>query len=492
MSKDTPILWEKLLDRQAFDQLTRDQIFSLFELLVPFVARCEKLERRVEVLEKDNEELKRRLNQNSQNSSKPPSSDPPGSKPAPKKGPSGKKPGGQPGHQANFRAPFPEKRVDEQLEVVPERCKHCDKALKGQGRNPRRHQVAELPPIHVRVVEYLLYTLKCRYCGHTTRAKLPEGISPRLMGPRLTALTVLLSGAFRMSKREVQAFLKSFLDLDIALGTVSKCEKAASEALQPCVDEALEYARAQGAANVDETGWKQARKLAWLWTMVTPSVTVFKLQARRNAEAMKELLGSFMGTLTSDRFGAYNAFKGVRQLCWAHLMRDFEAFRAMRGRPGHIGKQLQGWTWKVFQLWHKVRDGTLSRRKFNKRLPYYQRHIIALMKQGAEMTHGTSVSRTCRRILKAKKALWTFTKLKGVEPTNNAAERALRPAVLWRKGSFGTHGESGRIFAENILTVRATLKKQGRDLYGFLIQACQANLGGAKIPSLLPSANKRS
>jgi len=470
-----------LLARDAFDKLSRDQVFDLFSFLIPFVDRCERLEKRVE-------ELERRLNQNSSNSSKPPSSDPPGAKPAPKSPPSGKKPGGQPGHRANFRAPFPPDRVDDTFEAIPDRCGHCDHVLKGRDRRPRRHQVAELPPIHVRVVEYLLHALKCSRCGKVTRGKLPEGVSSRLMGPRLTALAVLLSGAFRMSKREVQAFLKSFLELDVALGTVSRCEKAATEALQPCVVEAITHAQGQSRANVDETGWKQKRHLAWLWTLVTPWVTVFKLHANRSSQAMKDLLGPFNGALTSDRFGAYNAYKGSRQLCWAHLIRDFEAFRAMRGRPGRIGKKLQNRARKIFVLWHKVRDGTMSRKKFLKRLPYHQRDIEALLRQGAEMPHGTAVSRTCRRILKARKALWTFAYLRNVEPTNNSAERALRPAVLWRKGSFGTQSERGRAFAEAILTVRATLKKQGRELYGFLVQACEATLAGKPAPSLIPAS----
>lgn len=432
------------------------------------------------------EELERRLGLNSSNSSKPPSSDPPGTKPSAKSPPSGKSPGGQPGHKANFRAPFPPERVDKTVEKIPGRCGHCGHALKGRDHNPARHQVAELPPIHVRVVEYILHALKCSRCGKVTRAKLPKGVSGRLMGPQLTALAVLLSGAFRMSKREVQAFLKAVLNLDVSLGTVSGCEKAAVEALAPCVEEALAHAQGQPRANVDETGWKQANKLTWLWTLVTPWVTVFKLHAHRSTEAMKDLLGDFQGVLTSDRFGAYNAFAGRRQLCWAHLLRDFEAFRAMRGRPGRMGKRLQARARKIFALWHKVRDGTLSRRKFLLRLPYHRREVESLLEQGASMPHGTAVRRTCRRILKVKAALWTFAYVKGVEPTNNAAERALRPAVLWRKGSFGTQSDRGRAFAEAILTVRATLKKQGRDLFGFLTEACQATLSGAPAPSLLP------
>ncbi len=437
------------LDRGALKKLSHDQLCKIVLILLE---RDRKLTRRVE-------ELERRLNQNSNNSSKPPSSDMPGTPRGPKEPASGKKPGGQPGHQANFRAPFPKGRVDEFKAVVPKKCGHCQSALTGHDSKPDRHQVVELPPIEMGITEYFLHSLKCRRCGRITRAKLPEGVSRRLMGPRLTATVAMLGGCFRLSKREVQALLKALFSLEVSLGAVSGCEKAATTALAPAVGEALGYARAQPSGNMDETGWREKRKLAWLWTLVTPGVTVFQVHASRSRHAMKALLGGFSGVLTSDRFGAYNSFQGKRQICWAHLQRDFEAFRAMRGKPGSIGKRLQTRAKRLFVLWHKVRAGTLSRRRFLKRLPYHRQIVEGLLREGATLAHGTNIRRTCRRILKLKKSLWTFAQTKGVEPTNNAAERALRPAVLWRKGSFGTHSGQGSRFVESILTVRATLKK---------------------------------
>ncbi|MGH9446399.1 MAG: IS66 family transposase, partial [Terriglobia bacterium] len=426
------------------------------------------------------EELERRLKLNSTNSSKPPSSDRLGTVRGRKKPPSGRRPGGQPGHKGHFRSPFPRERVDETVEVIPKRCGHCSQALEGRDPNPDRHQTAELPPIQVHVTEYRLHTLTCRNCGRTTAAELPQGVSTRLMGPRLTAATALLSGCFRLSKREVRVLLKDLFSLEVSLGAVSGCEKAMTPALAPVMEEAEDFARGQPEGNMDETGWRQRRKLAWLWALATPDVTVFKVHAKRNRKAMKELLGDFDGVLTSDRYGVYNSFPGRRQLCWAHLIRDFKGFRAMRGKPGNIGKRLQSRAKRIFALWGAVKAGKLSRRKFLRRLPYHKRLVENLLQEGATLPHGTAISRTCRRILKLRKWLWTFADTKGVEPTNNAAERALRPAVLWRKGSFGTHSERGSRFAERILSVRATLKKQpNRDLLGFLTQAYQAALSTA-------------
>jgi transposase len=297
----------------------------------------------------------------------------------------------------------------------------------------------------------------------------------------------MLSGGFRLSKREVQALIKALFSLKVSLGSISGCERRTSGAIAPTTEEATAFARTRRSGNMDETGWRENRKLAWLWTLATPEVTVFKVHAHRSRTAMKELMGGFSGVLTSDRYGAYNSFQGKRQLCWAHLLRDFEGFRAMRGKPGNIGKRLQVRAKRIFALWSMVKAGKLARKRFQERLPYHRYQLEKLLREGATLPHGTSIRRTCRRIYKLRKWLWTFGEVPGIEPTNNAAEQALRPAVLWRKGSFGTHSEQGSRFAERILTVRSTLKKQGRDLHGFLVQACQAQLvPDIKPPSLLP------
>jgi transposase len=435
------------------------------------------------------EELEQKLNLNSRNSSKPPSSDGPEVPRKPKKEPNGRKPGGQPGHKGKTRALVPVESLSKPpIAVIPEKCKHCAAPLKGRDPHPVRHQQIEVPPIAVEITEHELHALTCGRCGKTTRAELPVGISPRLLGARLTAMVVMLSGCFRMTKREVQALLKALFSVEVSVALIPGCEKVMAGSLAPVMEEAIGFARGRDRGNMDETGWRERLQKAWLWTLVTQWVTVFKIHANRDGVAMKELKGEFAGTLTSDRYGVYNAHKGRRQLCWAHLLRDFEAIREMRGKPGNIGKRLLEAAEKMFALWHKVKGGTLSRRGFKKRLPYYRRQVEALLREGADMPHGTKARRTCQRILKLKAHLWTFAHVRGVGPTNNAAEQAIRPAVLWRKGSFGTHSEQGSRFAESILSVRATLKQQKRqNLLDFLTQAYQAQLSPeVKPPSLLP------
>ena len=219
--------------------------------------------------------------------------------------------------------------------------------------------------------------------------------------------------------------------------------------------------------------------------MATRLVTVFKVHARRNREAARSLLGRFQGVLHSDRWAAYNIHRGLRQLCWAHLLRDFTAMGEAGGRAARIARRLLRRAKQVLKRWHRVRDGTWSHRQFFRSTVYLREKIEQDLAAGAQCGHAKT-QHTCRRILKLSAALWTFAYKRGVEPTNNAAERAIRPAVLWRKRSFCTHSERGSRFAERMLTTFMTLKQQQRPVGDYVRQACQAFLQGQRAPSLLP------
>ena len=141
----------------------------------------------------------------------------------------------------------------------------------------------------------------------------------------------------------------------------------------------------------------------------------------------------------------------------------------------------------MFARWHRVRDGTLSRPRFWREMRPLRRRVERRLRRGAHGTDGQTAA-TCRDLVQLATALWTFIDLPGVEPTNNAAERALRPAVLWRKNSFGTHSAAGSRSAERMLTVATTLKQQGRNVVDYVAQACMASLHGQPPASLLPNA----
>jgi len=441
-------------------------------------ARIAELERRLAHLE----ELLRR---SSKNSSKPPSSD------GPKKAkrahrPTGKRPGGQPGHPKHERPLAPPEKVSERVEVKPAACERCERSLSGCDVEPRLHHVWEIPPVEPHVTEYRLHALGCRGCGHVTRAALPEGVPRRFFGPRVEAITALATGVYRVSKRTTVELVRDLFGLPMSVGAVIDSQHAMSCALAGPFDEAHAYAKRQPVKHADETGWWQKNGRAWLWTVVTPLVTVFLVRARRSAEVARELLGDVRGILVADRYKGYVHWPAdAYQFCWAHLLRDFVAMAERGGDSQRVGEALLEQAERMFALWHRVREGTLRRFFFRIWMLPVRARVEGLLAEGATLTHPKSAG-LCRSLLERKQALWTFVGTESVEPTNNVAERAVRHAVLWRRGSFGTQSEQGSRFVERLLTTLMTCRQQGRNVLDFLVRARTATLNGTPAPSLVP------
>ncbi len=459
-----------------------------------------RLQEEVEHLKGIIQELQEQLRTNSRNSSKPPSSDSPSNNPPScfdhgrdgKPKPEGRSPGGQPGHEPKTRKLLPPDQVDQVVNCKPpERCE-CGGMVRPADGTPERRQVLDIPPIKPVVTEYRLFAGICEACGRRHHGALPDGVPCGMLGPRPMAMASLLSGKYHLSKRDVVEMLEDLLGTELCLGTVSNIEARVSGAIEQAVEEAKRFVAEQPVVHMDETGWKQGRNKAWLWTAVTSSVVVFAVRFSRGAKVVQEMLGElFRGILVSDRWSAYNWLDPRRrQLCWAHLMRDFFKISERSGEAGKIGTQLLEQAHKMFGLWHKMRDGPMDRRAFQVNVQPIREAIEALLHQGASCEHAKT-RHTCKRILKRKAALWTFVDVPGVEPTNNAAERAVRPAVLWRKQSFGTQSERGSEFVERMLTVCGTCKLQGRNVLEYLVQAIEASLLGQAAPSLLPSEAPR-
>jgi transposase len=447
------------------------------------------LEARVAALEATVQHLLERLRLDSHNSSQPPSSDPPTThRPRQRRRPSGRKPGGQPGHHGQTRALVPLEEVEAVLPVKPTRCAHCQHPLHGADRQPQRHQVTDLPPVRPVVTEYQLHALVCPACGTTTRADLPGGVPTGGFGPRVQAIVALCPGAYHLSKRTTQDVMADLFGIPMALGTIANLEHATVQALAAPVAAAQTYIRAQARAHLDETGWRERHARAWLWVAVTTWVTVFMVRLSRGAKVAQELLGErFCGILVTDRWSAYTWYPTRwRQVCWAHLLRDFEAMIERGGRSQEIGTALRDQARQMFHAWHRVCDGTLPHAEFRVLMRPLRQKVARLLKAG--QTCGVAKTEgVCREVLKVYEALWTFVRVEGVEPTNNAAERAIRPGVLWRKGSFGTQSAHGSRFVEAMMTVVATLKQQHRNVLAYMTEVCQAAYTGVPAPSLLPS-----
>jgi transposase len=382
----------------------------------------------------------------------------------------------------------PVAEVDVVVPVKPERCHHCQHLLPGEDPQPQRHQVTEIPPVKPVVTEYQLHRLVCPSCGEETRAEVPAGVPTGGFGPRVQAITALCTGAYHLSKRTTQRALEDMFGVQMGLGTITTLEHATVQAVAEPVAAARAYVQQQPAAYLDETGWREGQQRAWLWTAVTEWVTVFVVRASRGGKVAQELLGErFWGWLVTDRWSAYTWYPPWRrQVCWAHLLRDIEAMIERGGRSREIGEALQVQARQMFQWWHRVREGTLAHRTFASYMWPVRQEVERLLEAG--QTCGVPKTEgTCRELLKLRQALWTFVRHEGVEPTNNAAERAIRPGVLWRKGSFGTQSAEGSRFVEAMMTVVATLKQQHRNVLAYVTAACEAALCGQPAPSLLPT-----
>jgi transposase len=447
----------------------------------------------VPVLLKRIADLEARLAKNSSNSDRPPSSDPPGAPPPNVKKPTGRKRGGQPGHKKHERALIPPERVDKSSDHYPRGCRRCGEHLWGHDPQPFRHQVIDIPRVLAKVVEYRLHALMCAKCGITTRAALPADAPLAIFGPRLQSMMAVCAGSYHMSKRMIEELVSDFFSVDVSLGSVSNLEQDSSEALAAPAQEAADFVRRQPVVHADETGWTEAKKKAWLWLAVAGNVAVFLIRSGRGKAVAQELLGAFFpGYLNSDRWNAYNWVKTTRrQLCWAHLQRHFKDFESYGAEAKQLGVELQGHCEVMFDYWYRVRDGTLKRASYQSYMRLIQREILDCLDRGVAST-SAKVSGMCHEILKLKGALFTFVRVLGVEPTNNAAERALRPAVLWRKGSFGTDSEKGSRFVERILTVVTTLRLQKRNVLDFMTAACESHHRGEPAPSLLAITHTQS
>jgi transposase len=420
------------------------------------------------------------------NSSLPPSTQHPHAKPATDRPRSKKQRGGQPGHKKHERPLLPTDQCDEVHRLKPTECRRCRTKLSGYDPEPLRHQVWELPEIKPHVTEYQRHRLTCRCCGETTCAELPRGVPQGQSGPRLVAFSGLLMAYFRQSKRRTALFLESLLNQPCCAGLAVKMQQQVTQALRPPYDELVEQLPTQDQLGMDESPSKEGPHNAWLWTAVAGAFTVFGVRLSRAAALIEEWLGeTFYGVITCDRAKMYWAH-GRLQWCWAHLKRDFQALvDSDDATVKRLGHDLSRPTRELFRHWARYRDGTITRVGLKRLLAPIREEIDALLLRGV-YSGNRRLRGMCEPLYDHRHRLWTFLEVDGVEPTNNASERALRHAVIWRKLSFGTQSAEGSRFVETMLTVIETCRQQNRNVFDFVTQAVTTHIAGQPAPSLLP------
>ena len=423
-----------------------------------------------------------------QNSSLPPSTQHPHAKPERgKRDGKRKKRGGQKGHQKHQRELIPAEQCDEVISLQPDACRRCGTLLTGIDAAPIRHQVWELPEIKPIVTEYQQHRLTCPCCGITTCASLPAGVPNSQSGPRLVAFTGLLMGHFRQSKRRASLFLQDLLKMPCCPSLTVKMQNQVAAAIQIPYEQLKGELGSQDQLFMDESPTKQANQKAWLWTAVAPLFAVFAIFVSRKGDALPKLLGdSFTGIINCDRAKMYWQAKRL-QWCWAHLKRDFQALIDHPDKQvQRLGHDLMRQTKLVFQYWKPYKKGEIRWRTFRRYMSPVRDEINALLLRG-EFSCNKRLIGMCSELHKHHQWLWTFVDVEGIEPTNNTAERALRPAVIYRKLSFGTQSETGSRFLERMLTVSETCRLQNRSVYDYLTEAVTAHFSKQDPPTLLPN-----
>jgi hypothetical protein len=475
------------MNRQEAEGIYDSGRETVIEKLLSFAAHIRKLEQSIAV-----------LTRNSSNSSRPPSSDPPSMKKVKKKSKSNRKQGGQPGHKGKNRKLLPAEAMDKIHDIFPEHCEHCRSpfsvTLINSFAKPFRYQFFDLPVIVPIKEEYRCHSLRCQ-CGHRTAAVLPEHVAHSNFGPRSHAAIAYLASTHRVTRRGIAEIMQTLFGISISTGAVCNAAERVSNACLPAVGAIKQYAASALTLNVDETGWKYQGKRRYLWTFVAPQAVFFHVSPSRGAKVLREVLGdSFAGIITSDDHSAYNSYhkNGLRQLCWSHIIRKLKALKDDRSSPHAycFARNMLGDIGTVFSHWHAFLCAGGSREQLLlNTLPMRERmHDFCIIFRNSS---DPRVQTRTKRLLDNWQHLFTFLGHDGVQPTNNIAERAIRPAVQWRKICFGSQSHIGELFAGRLLTVVRTCQLHSINVFEFLVRLVNASFSTklhlASLPLSLPN-----
>lgn len=471
-------------DKHDFVQLRTEalpvSLTQCHEAIVMLVGRIDLLLQRVADLETQLAVAQERLKLDSRNSSKPPSSDGPASGNRAQRRASARQRGAQVGHKGSFRAMLDESQVDQIIDCAPAAVCDCGAPVITLNDDPIRHQVFDVPPVKAQVHEYRRHAGRCAGCGKSHRAPLPAGVPSGQIGPRALALVGMLGTHYHLTQHKTRDLMARMLGVDFSIGAISQAHGKVAQSLAAPLTEVAAYVAQAPVKHMDETSYPREGAGNWAWTVVTPKVAWYSLLPSRARYVATSLVGAtFNGILVSDRYAVYEYVDaGQRQVCWAHLLRDFTRIAQRGGSPGRIGRGLLGAGYLLFR-WHTQNRTPLQ-------FAPLRRRVERLLLQGSAQAVCSRTAKTCANLLKLGPALWTFLEHAQVPPTNNEAERALRALVLKRKISGPTRSRRGDDFLAHGFSVYETCRRQGRDLWNYMHDAVLAWIDNSAAPSLLP------
>ena len=380
--------------------------------------------------------------------------------------------------------------MDEIVDHYPDACRGCGREFSADERRSGgrfgRHQVAELPPISVILVEHRTHRLGCHKCGAKTTAELSAGIGGSAFGPNLQAALVTLTARNRVSRRGMIELARDLFGVSLSTGTVDAICQRASDALAGPHAQLHDWVLDQAAVHVDETGWRTAGDGRALWTLTTPGAALFQIAEYCNREQFQALIGPFPGIVISDRWNGFSHLDpNQRQVCWSHLQRDFRRHSEGLAEQKSFGEQGLELTRRVFTAWRAYQHEHDDRDRLQAEIAPIQTELQQLLQDASPKNRRTRWHRRfANNLLKVWPALWTFVTVEGVEPTNNPAERALRGPVIHRKLSHGTSSPGGERFAERAQSAAATCRLQNRSLFAYLRELITTHNRGDPFPAL--------
>ena len=432
------------------------------------------------------ENLEEQLKTGSDNSSAPPSQDSPKKRAERKRKPAtGRKKGAQAGHQKHERALLPEDKVNTIKRYYPDTQCACGGVVRLDGY--RRHQVFDLPEVHYTVTEFQRYTGQCQCCGQRHTAQLPQSVPKGQMGPGLIAWINLLNGRYHLTLRQIEDLLSEQWNLQFSLGAISQSQEKLNDWLLPVYHQIGEVVRQADLGYVDETRHYRNRSTYWLWSLSTPQAAYFLIHYSRGKGAAKELLGSFDGILVTDRHGAYNDYAADKhQYCWAHIIRNLEKIAQRHGRAGKDGQKLLRLARLIVRNGKRWQHSDYQSLHYRQRLQKLRTTFEKQLQQTALIHGKNKTGNSCRKLLKDSPRLWTFLAHPGVAMTNNAAERSLRPYVIWRKISFFSQSHRGTQYRAMILSVIETCRRLDINLYQTLRTICAQGIEQGLVTFRLP------
>jgi transposase len=431
----------------------------------------------------------------STNSSKPPSSDI--VKPAKKPASSPRRRGAPVGHAPQQRPPFQAEEIDVVEPHAYQACPRCGGPVEWLPAAAEVVQQVELVRKPTLVTEHQSRTCRCAACQQDfTRPLPPQVAAAGLFGPRLTAWVAYLKGACHASYGTIQKLLRETCGLRIAKGTLVKLCQKVSRSLAPSYDDLLRQIPLQSSLHIDETSHRENGQGHWTWVFRASQFTLFQITEKRSAEILDRVLGSeFSGTLLSDYYSVYRSYlashpRAEAQFCLAHLVRDVKFLETLpAAEDRQFGAELLTELKGLFRLWHAAGE-----------YPDQAAFRAALRAQGQQLERVASEQAPdtqaswalARRFKDHARHYLRFTHTPGVEPTNNAAEQAIRYVVIDRRVTQGTRGQRGRNWCQRIWTIIATCRQQGRDLLSFLERSYLALLTDIPPPLLLPATHTSS